>query len=87
MENFKVNTNLSKWGNSLATRIPKNIIKKLNLRDNQDIEVSVKDNSIILTPVHKKPGNIHELFENWQDDGKRERELDWGKSKGNELQW
>ncbi|MFO5399079.1 PbsX family transcriptional regulator, partial [Salmonella enterica subsp. enterica serovar Typhimurium] len=23
----------------------------------------------------------------WKDDGKRDHELDWGKSEGNELQW
>ncbi|WP_220728487.1 AbrB/MazE/SpoVT family DNA-binding domain-containing protein [Apilactobacillus xinyiensis] len=87
MENLQGNTNLSRWGNSLATRIPNNIIKKLNLHDNQNIEISIKNDSIVLTPIHNKPKNIHELFENWQDDGQREHELDWGNSEGNEVQW
>ncbi|MCS8619314.1 PbsX family transcriptional regulator [Limosilactobacillus fermentum] len=30
---------------------------------------------------------MHELFKDWQDDGKRDHELDWGKSEDNELQW
>ncbi|EJF00223.1 PemI-like protein [Liquorilactobacillus mali KCTC 3596 = DSM 20444] len=27
------------------------------------------------------------LASHWQDDGKRDHELDWGKSEDNELQW
>ncbi|QGV05386.1 PbsX family transcriptional regulator [Lactobacillus acetotolerans] len=27
------------------------------------------------------------MFTNWKDDGKRDHELNWGKSKRNELPW
>jgi len=78
---------LAKWGNSKAARIPSKIIKQLNLADGQELTVTVQDDSIVLTPVQKQPTNIHELFANWEDDGKREQELDWGKAKGHELPW
>jgi len=80
-------THVAKWGNSKATRIPSKIIKELNLKDNQPLTVSVQGDSIVLTPIEKQPTNIHELFAGWQDDGQRESELDWGKAKGNELEW
>lgn len=35
----------------------------------------------------KEPKNIHELFANWQDDGQRDHELEWGKAQGKELPW
>ncbi|MDF3266404.1 AbrB/MazE/SpoVT family DNA-binding domain-containing protein, partial [Lactiplantibacillus plantarum] len=76
-----------KWGNSKAARIPSQIIKQLKLDDNQDMTITIENGSIVLTPIKKTPTNIHELFKDWQDDGKRDHELDWGKSEGNELQW
>ncbi|BDR57693.1 hypothetical protein XA3_01340 [Xylocopilactobacillus apicola] len=39
------------------------------------------------TQDKKRASNIHELFADWQDDGYREHEIDWGKSQGNELSW
>ncbi|WP_281165471.1 AbrB/MazE/SpoVT family DNA-binding domain-containing protein [Liquorilactobacillus sicerae] len=87
MEIIKEQTRLAKWGNSKAARIPSRIIKQLKLDDNQDMTITIENGSIVLTPIRKKPTNIHELFKDWQDDGKRDHELDWGKSEGNELQW
>ncbi|MFT8633348.1 MAG: AbrB/MazE/SpoVT family DNA-binding domain-containing protein [Liquorilactobacillus ghanensis] len=87
MEFIKEQTRLAKWGNSRAVRIPSQIIKQLKLDDNQDMTITIENGSIVLAPVKKNPTNIHELFEDWQDDGKRDHELDWGKSEGNELQW
>ncbi|WP_203638242.1 AbrB/MazE/SpoVT family DNA-binding domain-containing protein [Levilactobacillus wangkuiensis] len=78
---------LAKWGNSKAARIPSKIIKQLNLADDQELTVRVQDDSIVLTPVKKRPSNIHELFADWKDDGKRDQELDWGKAEGHELPW
>ena len=87
MELIKEQTRLAKWGKSKAARIPSKIIKQLKLDDNQDMTITIENGSIVLTPIKKNPTNIHELFNDWQDDGKRDHELDWGKSEGNELQW
>jgi len=80
-------TKLVSWGNSQATRIPHEIVKQLNLKNNQKLAIDIKGDSIVLTPIQKKPQDIHELFQNWEDDGIREKELDWGNSQGNELEW
>ncbi|WEV39967.1 AbrB/MazE/SpoVT family DNA-binding domain-containing protein [Lactobacillus sp. ESL0684] len=80
-------TRIAQWGNSKATRIPNNIVKQLHLKENQSLTITLKDNSIVLTPEEKQPKNIHELFANWQDDGQRAEELDWGTSSGHELEW
>lgn len=37
--------------------------------------------------LDNKPKNIHDLFANWQDDGIRDHELDWGQPQGKELSW
>lgn len=80
-------TTLAQWGNSKATRIPSSILKLLNVDVNQKFSISVKNQSIILTPEIEKPKTIHELFSGWEDDGIRHTEVDWGQAEGNELSW
>ena len=70
MEPIKEQTRLAKWGNSKAARIPSQIIKQLKFDDNQDMTITIENGSIVLTPIKKNPTNIHELFKDWQDDGK-----------------
>lgn len=41
-------TAIKKWGNSLAIRIPSSISKTLNLKEENIIDINLKDNQIIL---------------------------------------
>ena len=43
--------NLQKWGNSTGIRIPKKVITKAKLKANQTMAISLKGDTIILTPV------------------------------------
>lgn len=83
----KQETKITQWGHSKATRIPSSVIKQLNLENNDKLSISIENGSIVLTPLKKKPNNIHELFDGWIDDGVRDTEIDWGKPKGNEFKW
>ncbi|MFD1549145.1 AbrB/MazE/SpoVT family DNA-binding domain-containing protein [Levilactobacillus fuyuanensis] len=78
---------LKTLGNSMAVIIPSNVSNQLRLVAGQELRITVESGSIILTPVRKKPINIHELFADWQDDNRREKELNWGKSTGSEFPW
>ena len=80
-------TTLSQWGNSKATRIPASVLKLLNIDVNQKFSVSVQGQSIVLTPEKTQATSIHELFADWEDDGLRQHELDWGTAEGEELPW
>ena len=80
-------TTLSQWGNSKATRIPASVLKLLNIDVNQKFSVSVQGQSIVLTPETTQATSIHELFADWEDDGLRHHELDWGKAEGEEMSW
>lgn len=44
---------VSKWGNSLAIRIPASVVKVLDLHEGDDIEVEVADERIF--QIRKKP--------------------------------
>ena len=45
---------IQKWGNSLGVRIPKNIIETIELEENSEVEIEVKDGAIIIFPKQKK---------------------------------
>lgn len=45
---------VSKWGNSLAIRLPASVVHALNLQVGDDIEVIIADERVF--KVRKKPG-------------------------------
>lgn len=47
-------TSLSKWGNSLAVRIPKPILNSFGLKEGMPFEIDYKSGVIVLTPVLSK---------------------------------
>jgi antitoxin MazE len=83
LENQKIMPNVTKWGNSLAIRIPKNIADRVNLRAGRSIAIEVVDNNIVITPQHQQY-TLEELLEGAspQDfDG----EYNWGEAVGEEI--
>lgn len=56
---------ISKWGNSQGFRIPKDILDKLNLAVGDLVNISQKDNKLIIEPAKKeKKYSIDELVSN-----------------------
>jgi antitoxin MazE len=45
---------LKKWGNSLAIRVPNSMVKKLELSENQSLELSTKKNDILIKKSPKR---------------------------------
>lgn len=45
---------VTKWGNSLAVRLPAALVEELELRESDDIEITVNDKRTFT--VHKKIG-------------------------------
>ena len=65
---------ISKWGNSQGFRIPKDILDKLNLAVGDLVNISQKDNKLIIEPAKKKKKySIDELVNNLPK-GYKERE-------------
>ncbi len=57
---------LSKWGNSLALRLPLSVTKSLHLEDGDTLEINInKLREIVLTPINAfdKAGFLHKLQE------------------------
>ena len=84
-----MNTNLSKWGNSAAIRIPKALLEELNIDSNNFEKISfnmeVEGNKLILNKKQSKT-----KFELLAEKSKGEKinpkeSIDWGNNVGKEL--
>ena len=49
-----MSSKLQKWGNSLGVRIPKSIIEKTNLAENDELIIEQHDGKIVIFPAKKK---------------------------------
>jgi antitoxin MazE len=45
---------LQKWGNSMGVRIPKSIIDKVKLEENEELMIEQQDGKIVIFPARKK---------------------------------
>lgn len=53
-------TRLQKWGNSNGVRIPSSMLKTLNLKSNDKVEIKNVGNKIIITKVSKEKVSLKE---------------------------
>ena len=74
---------LSRWGNSLAIRIPSPVAEQADLQEGVAIDISaLPDGGLRLMPINETP-TIAELVANITDDN-RHQESDWDEAVGNE---
>jgi antitoxin component of MazEF toxin-antitoxin module len=45
---------IKKWGNSLATRIPKAVVESIDLHFDQEVDIEAVNGKIVITPLIKK---------------------------------
>jgi antitoxin MazE len=77
-----VQTAVAKWGNSLAIRLPRNIVAELQLHEGTPVELRAEDGRLVVKPARPRyrladllaqanAGNLHD-------------EVDWGVPQGEE---
>ena len=77
---------IQKWGNSQGLRLTKNLLADAQLEVGDEVDISVKDGIMIVTPAKRVRGrhNLKDLVagipENYQTD-----EVDWGEPVGKEV--
>jgi antitoxin MazE len=73
---------IGRWGNSLALRIPKYIADGLGLSINDEVDCRIEGAQLIVKPIQKFPK--YTLSELLSQDLEPEAEIDWGKPVGDE---
>lgn len=74
---------IGRWGNSLAWRIPKHIVEELSLESNDEVDCHVENGKIVIEPVSKQKNyTLDELLDQIIEPS---QEVYWGKPEGNEV--
>lgn len=74
---------IAKWGNSLALRLPRHVAQDANLTEGVPVELTVKDGTVVVTPVRKKY-KLDDLLAQ-MDENNRHPEIEWGDPTGDEV--
>ena len=53
---------IKKWGNSLATRIPKAVVEAIGLHFNQEVDIEAVNGKIVITPSTTIEYNLEDLL-------------------------
>lgn len=77
-------TVVTKWGNSLAIRIPKALAEQVQVQEGTEVTFSISGDSIVITPKKRKKYTLDELLEGMTPD-KFHSEIDTGIAVGNEI--
>lgn len=75
---------VQKWGNSLALRIPKLLADEVGLTENSAVELSLRDNELVIAPVVKTGFTLADLLAQVTD-ANLHREVDTGPAVGGEV--
>ena len=76
-------TKIQKWGNSLAVRIPKAFADQINIETDSDVDLSVHDGVLSVSPVLRPRYTLEELVAGITDENRHEV-VSTGGSVGNE---
>jgi antitoxin MazE len=81
-----MHTTISKWGNSLALRLPRNIADGARLVEGTTVELAIEDGTIRVTPRRPK-FRLAELLADKpvRTEEPASAEVDWGEPKGDEV--
>lgn len=79
---------LQKWGNSSGIRIPSSILKSLNLKTNDKVDLIQEKDKIIISKPKKKHKTLEERVEEFRNLPNEEKgnveAFDWGDDLGKE---
>ncbi|MEM9216033.1 MAG: AbrB/MazE/SpoVT family DNA-binding domain-containing protein [Cyanobacteria bacterium P01_F01_bin.150] len=79
-----MNAQIDQWGNSLAIRLPDQIVEELKLKADDALSFSIVDGKLVLEPVPALPEfTLDELLD--QVIEQPESEVDWGQPVGKEM--
>lgn len=79
-----VEAKIQKWGNSSGIRIPSSILKSLNIKTNDILNIEQEDDKIIISIPKKKKISLEERFKEYH--GKNlAKEFTWDEDVGREI--
>ena len=77
-------TTVQKWGNSLAVRIPRSVVKDIRLHQGLVVDVRLVAGKIVVKPRRQQHPTLLQLLRGVTKHN-RHAELEWGGSVGQEM--
>ena len=77
-------TQIKKWGNSLALRIPKLLAEQLDIKTDSEVEIAVEDGQMVIRPLPEPTLTLEELLAQITDENLHE-EVETGTAVGGEV--
>jgi len=77
-------TEIKRWGNSLAIKIPEDLVQSLGIKDGSHVEVTLEDGKLIISPKRARLNSLLKQLEAY-DGADPYGEVDWGKDEGKEV--
>ena len=77
-------TQVKKWGNSLALRIPKSLAEQLSLKMNAEVEIQVVGDQLMIKPLPEPELTLEALLSQITDENLHE-EVETGTAVGGEV--
>jgi len=77
-------TQIDKWGNSLAIRIPTALAREIAARKGLEVNLSIEDGRLVITPLAPKSGYTLEEILRGLDENEPQGEIEWGPPVGDE---
>jgi antitoxin MazE len=74
---------VTRWGNSLAVRIPKQLAEQTNITEGSEVELGVTEGAVILRPEGPRY-TLEELLEQVTPENRHD-EIAWGEPPGKEV--
>ncbi len=81
---MKTSSNIKKWGNSLALRIPAAVVQDLGLSENSSVQIVSNGMVATIQPRKRKKVTLDELVSEIKPDNIH-KEVDWGNPVGKEI--
>lgn len=78
-----MSTQLAKWGNSLAVRIPAGLAERARLEEGDRVELSVAEDGALVIRAVSRPYDLDELVAGITPENRHD-ETDWGEPVGKE---
>jgi antitoxin MazE len=75
---------ISKWGNSLAVRIPAAFADSAGLTEGTEVDLKVQSGRLIVAPIRQHRYDLQQLIEQITPEN-RHHLIGWGKPRGKEV--
>ena len=75
---------IQKWGNSVGIRIPSSILKSLNIKTNDILNIAQEEDKIVISIPPKKKISLEERFKNYHGENLA-KDFSWDDPMGEEI--